>query len=54
MDLIIDWYMLDDWYWFPNGHIVDMVMMDVIGVHVVWHMDNNVFTARPRWKRKFE
>lgn len=45
MDLIVDGNMFDNWYMFPNGHVVDMVMMDVIGVHVIWHVDDNVLTV---------
>lgn len=56
MNWYMDWHMdrdrdlmhlmFDDGHWSPNWNIIDMMMMNVVGVYVIWHMDYDVFTVR--------
>lgn len=44
--------MLYDGVWLPDWHVLDMMMVDMIGVHMVWHMDNNMLAAKEILKEK--
>jgi len=45
MNLIVNGHMFDDRNVFNNRITLHMMMMNMIGMHVVWHVDYNVFIA---------